>query len=57
MVEPWEAVPDPTGLDRGWTAFRISEDEKGPYEEWCGQFFPSKELCNQAIGKGQFLSI
>lgn len=49
----WEAVPDPMGLGRGWTAVRLGEDEKGPFEEWCGQFFPSPAACRQAIQEGR----
>ena len=49
----WEAVPDPMGLGRGWTAIRQGEDERGPFEEWCGQFFPSASVCRQAIEEGR----
>lgn len=46
--EEWEAVPDPAGRGRGWTAVRVGEDDTGPFEEWCGQFFLSAEECRQA---------
>jgi hypothetical protein len=49
----WEAVPDPMGLGRGWTAIRQGEDERGPFEEWCGQFFPDASACRQAIEDGR----
>ena len=39
ISDEWEAVPDPMGLGRGWTAVRQCEDERGPFEEWCGEFF------------------
>lgn len=54
--EGWEIVPDPLGQGRGWTAVRLLEDEQGAYEEWCGEFFPTKEYCWQAItlGLGSF---
>ncbi len=48
----WEIVPDPLGQGRGWTAVRLREDEKGAFEEWCGEFFPTKEYCWQAIVVG-----
>lgn len=52
----WEIVPDPLGQGRGWTAVRLMEDERGPYEEWCGAFYPTREYCWQAIvvGVGAF---
>jgi len=49
----WEAVPDPMGLGRGWTAIRQGEDERGPFEEWCGQFFQTAQACSQAIAEGR----
>ncbi|RNF58034.1 hypothetical protein EFK68_05190 [Pseudomonas aeruginosa] len=49
----WEAVPDPMGLGRGWTAIRQGEDERGPFEEWCGQFFPTAQACRQAVAEGR----
>lgn len=47
--EEWEAVPDPAGRGRGWTAVRLGEDDDGQFEEWSGQFFPTAEECRQAV--------
>ena len=48
----WEAVPDPLGIGRGWSAVSQGEYEAGPFEEWCGLFFPSASACRQAIAEG-----
>lgn len=34
-----DVMPDPAGMGRGWTVIYCGEDEKGPFEEWIGQFF------------------
>lgn len=48
QYEEWVAVPDPAGRGRGWTAVRLGEDDKGQFEEWSGQFFPSAAEARQA---------
>jgi len=53
QCDEWEAVPDPMGLGRGWTAVRQCEDERGPFEEWCGEFFPSADAARQAVAEGR----
>lgn len=36
-------TPDPVGKGRGWTACREGRDDKGPFEEWIGEFFPDRD--------------
>jgi len=47
----WEIWPDPSGKGRGWTAMRIREDEKGPYEEWCGFFTETYDECERKLNE------
>ncbi len=44
-------VLDPMGLGRGWTAVRAGEDEKGPFEQWIGDFFPDRDAAVAAALK------
>src|SRR5712675_605158 len=41
-------VPDPGGKHRGWTAVREGQDQKGPFEEWIGTFYPTHGEATQA---------
>jgi|11BtaG_2_1085332.scaffolds.fasta_scaffold00357_21 hypothetical protein len=43
-----EVVPDPAGMGRGWTAIRCGEDDRGPYEEWIGNFWETYAEAKQA---------
>ena len=43
-----EVIFDYTGMNRGWTVVRAGEDEKGAYEEWIGEFFPSYNEAEEA---------
>lgn len=46
--EDYDIVPDPAGKGRGWTAVRLREDDKGPYEEWIGNFWPTYDQASEA---------
>lgn len=46
-----EVIFDYSGKGRGWTVVRAGEDEKGAFEEWIGEFFPSYEEA-EAAAKG-----
>lgn len=44
-LHPPEAVPAPRG---GWTAVRAGSDERGAFECWVGEIFPTREQAKAA---------
>jgi hypothetical protein len=44
-LHPPEVVPSPRG---GWTVVRAGFDERGPFECWVGEHFPTREEAHVA---------
>ena len=44
-LHPPEVVPAPRG---GWTAVRVGFDERGAFECWVGENFPTREQAKAA---------